>query len=247
MSTSAGAGGNGGACKAPGDEYTNDKASVTFYTFSMGADVVNCGFKVVGENPDKVEHVETGSGEYFGALNTSDYNDAATCGACIEVTRDGTRKVVITVVDQCPTDTNPKCTKGHIDLSKEAFLQIGAENEGYLGTGNGAAVGVIGWHYVACPVAGDVTYELKDPTNQYWNQILVEEHRYAISKVEAFVNGSYQAGVRQSYNYWQVGDGSLGMPPYKIRATDVNGDTVEASLALSAGDQASSAQFPACQ
>jgi expansin (peptidoglycan-binding protein) len=246
-SASASTGTSGGACGSPGPEYTSDDGSVTFYTFAMGSTAVNCSFPITGTDPDVVGHVATGDGQYFGALNTADYANSATCGACIEVTRDGTRKVVITVVDQCPTDSNPKCTPGHIDLSKNAFLQIGEEQEGYLGTGNGASVGAISWRYVACPTTADVTYTLKEPTNQYWNQILVEDHAYAIDKLEANVDGQWVSADRQSYNYWQVGDGSLGDAPYQARVTDVNGDVVTASLALAAGDQASSAQFPVCQ
>ena len=34
----------------------------------------------------------------------------------VEVTRDGSRKVTITVTDECPIATNPKCKAGHIDL-----------------------------------------------------------------------------------------------------------------------------------
>ena len=124
---------------------------------------------------------------------------------------------------------------------------IGAENEGYLGMGNGGAFGEISWRYVACPASGDVEFRLKEPTNIYWNQILVEGHRYAIAKVEAYVNGAWVAGDRQSYNYWQVGDGNMGPAPYSVRATDVNGAVVTATLQLAAGDQASGQQFPVCQ
>jgi expansin (peptidoglycan-binding protein) len=80
-----------------------------------------------------------------------------------------------------------------------------------------------------------------------WNQILVEGHRYAIAKLEAQVKGVWQPATRQSYNYWQVGDGNLGAPPYQIRVTDVNGSVIEASLDLVAGDQTSPGQFPVCQ
>jgi expansin (peptidoglycan-binding protein) len=208
----------------------------------MGAAAVNCGFQVLGENPDVVAHVATGNGQFFGAMDAADYDTAAVCGACVEVTRDGSKKVVVTIVDQCPG-----CQAGHIDLSEQAFLQIGAASEGYLGTGNGGAVGTISWRYVACPVTEDVSYVLKDPTNQYWNQILVQSHRYAIDKVEVQVSGQWVSAVRQSYNYWQPGNGNMGTPPYQVRVTDINGDVISAQLALTAGDQVSSAQFPLCQ
>jgi expansin (peptidoglycan-binding protein) len=213
----------------------------------MGSSAVNCGFDILGQNPDTVAHVATGNGKYFGAMNTADYDNAATCGACVEVTRDGAKKVVVTIVDQCPSAGNPPCKAGHIDLSEEAFLQIGMASEGYLGTGNGGAVGTISWRYVACPVTENVSFRLKEPTNAYWNQILVEGHRYAITKVEVLVNGQWVSAVRQSYNYWQAGNGDMGPAPYQVRVTDVNGDTIETSLNLVAGDQVSSVQFPLCQ
>jgi expansin (peptidoglycan-binding protein) len=208
----------------------------------MGAAAVNCGFDVLGVNPDTVAHVATGSGQWFGAMDATDYAGSAVCGACVEVSRDDGKSVVVTIVDQCPG-----CQAGHIDLSEQAFLQLGTASEGYLGTGNGGAVGLISWRYVACPVTGDVAYVLKDPTNMYWNQILVEGHRYAVDKVEVEVMGQWVSAVRQSYNYWQAGSGDIGMPPYAVRVTDVNGDIVQTQLALVAGDQTSAEQFPLCK
>ncbi len=240
-------GSSGSACSDSLPEYTNGNGSVTYYTFPSSGAAVNCGFAVTGTSPDTVAFVDTGNGQYFGAMNTADYDDAATCGACVEITRDGSRTVTVTIVDQCPSSSNAPCKSGHIDLSEQAFLQIGTASEGYLGTGNGGAVGVISWKYVACPVTGDVSYALKDPTNMYWNQILVEGHRYAISAVDVLVSGQWVSAVRQSYNYWQAGNGDMGNPPYSIRITDINGDVIEAQLDLVAGDQASSQQFPVCR
>jgi expansin (peptidoglycan-binding protein) len=245
--TSSTTSGGGNACSTGLPEYTAGNGSVTFYTLGSLTAAVNCGFGVTGAAPDVVSHVATGNGLYFGAMNTADYDDAAACGACVELTRDGTKKVVVTIVDQCPSASNTPCKPGHIDLSAEAFLQLGAATEGYLGTGNGGAVGVISWRYVACPVTGDVSFQLKDPSNMYWNQILVEGHRYPVTKVEVKVNGQWAPAVRQSYNYWQAGDGNMGAPPYQVRVTDTNGDTVEGSLDLTGAEQPSSAQFPLCQ
>src|SRR5262249_48964535 len=123
--------------------------SVTWYTLDQGSQAVNCSYDVLRRNPDAVAHVPFGGGAYFAAMNTQDYATAATCGACVEVTRDGTRKVSVMVVDQCPVASNPKCTAGHIDLSQEAFKQIGTVQEGYLGTSHGGAVGHISWRYIS--------------------------------------------------------------------------------------------------
>ncbi|MGK4001611.1 expansin EXLX1 family cellulose-binding protein [Sorangium sp. So ce1036] len=224
-----------------------ENGSITWYTLDQGSIEVNCSFEIKGRNPDVVAHVPFGGGQYFAAMNTADYNDAAVCGACVEVSRDDGRKVQAMVVDQCPIGTNPKCKAGHIDLSKNAFLQIGQEQEGYLGTTNGGAVGKISWKYIPCPTTETVSFRLKDATNQYWNEILVEGHTHPIAKVDVEINGTWQTATRQPYNYWLVGDGNMGSPPYHVRATDINGSTVEAMLELKAGAQPASAQLSACE
>ncbi|WP_437277401.1 expansin EXLX1 family cellulose-binding protein [Sorangium sp. So ce375] len=232
------------SCDYPA-EYAN--GSVTFYTLDMGSTEVNCSYPIVGRNPDVVGHVPFGGGQYFAAMNTADYNAAAMCGACVEVSRDdGRKKVQAMVVDQCPIGTNPKCTAGHIDLSKNAFLQIGEEREGYLGTTHGGAAGKISWRYIPCPTTGAVSFRLKEPTNKNWNQILVEGHAHPIEKLEVEINGTWKTATREPYNYFVVGDGNMGNAPYHVRATDINGSIVEAKLELKAGNQPASAQFPAC-
>lgn len=241
--TTTGAGGASVSCDYPA-EYAN--GSITFYTLEMGSTEVNCSYQITGRNPDVVAQVPFGGGQYFAAMNTADYDTAGMCGACVEVSRDDGRKVQAMVVDQCPIATNPKCVRGHIDLSKNAFLQIGDEREGYLGTTNGGAAGKISWRYIPCPTTGPVTFRLKDPTNQYWNEIAVEGHAHPIEKVEVEIDGTWQAATRQSYNYFLVGDGDMGPAPYHVRATDINGSTVEAMLDLKAGEQPASAQLPAC-
>jgi len=198
--------------------------------------------------PDVVDTVSTGAGQYFGAMNTADYDDAAVCGACVEVTRDGTKTVDLTIVDQCPTASNPKCTAGHIDLSEAAFEQIGLASEGYLGTGNGGAVGVISWKYIPCPVTTDVTFEIKPGSTQYYAPILVESHRYPIVSVEAKLSDTWTQATRQSYNYWIVGGGGLGVEPFDVRATDINGSVLAATIDLSPGvAQSAGEQFPICK
>ncbi|WP_437673896.1 expansin EXLX1 family cellulose-binding protein [Sorangium sp. So ce131] len=242
--SSTSGGGAGVSCSYPSG-YTD--GSITWYTLDMGSTEVNCSYQITGRNPDVVAHVPFGGGQYFAAMNTADYDSAAMCGACVEVTRDDGRSVQAMVVDQCPIATNPKCTAGHIDLSKNAFLQIGEEREGYLGTTHGGAAGKISWKYIPCPSAGDVSFRLKDEDNRYWNEILVEGHSHPIEKVEVEINGAWQAATRQSYNYWVVGDGNMGAPPYHVRATDINGSTVEARLELKGGAQSAGAQLAACQ
>lgn len=238
--------GIGGACNFALPSY-NGNGSLTYYTLAMGSLEVNCSFPILGRNPDRIAYVHTGEGRYFAAMNTADYDNAAVCGACVEVSRDDGRKVTVTVVDQCPIGSNPKCTRGHIDLSQAAFTQVGTITEGYLGTGNGGAVGRISWKYVPCPVTGNVTYRLKEPSNQNWNEILVGNTRTPIDKFEAMVGGSWQTGVRQPYNYWSVQSGNLGAGPWRVRATDIRGNAVDHAISSGTAEHVSTSQLTACE
>jgi expansin (peptidoglycan-binding protein) len=233
-----------GLCVDPFSEHTNGTGSLTFYT--LGGQIGNCNFATTGQNPDVVAHVATGAGQYFGAMNSTEYANAAVCGACVEISRDDGRKVTVTIVDQCPQSTNPGCRPGHIDLSQQAFLQVGSVNEGYLGTGNGGVAGVISWRYVACPVTENVTFNVFQGSNPFFLQVVVEGTRYPIAKVEILVNGVFTPMVRQSYNAWLLGQGA-GAGPFSLRVTDVEGHVVTGQATLTPGtDQPTSSQFPLC-
>jgi expansin (peptidoglycan-binding protein) len=133
---------------------------------------------------------------------------------------------------------------GHIDLSQAAFLELGALDDGYLG--QRAGVGQITWEYVPCPTTGNVEFRLKEPSNAGWNQVIVEGHDNPIVSVEVQVGGSWVSAVRHPYNFWEPPGGNMGSLPYHVRATDNNGDSVEASLTLTSGSQDSGQQF-ACE
>ena len=243
-----GAGGSSVACVKPGAEYTSNNGSVTFYTLSQGSNgVVHCSYLVSGQNPDVISYVATGAGQYFAAMNTADYNGAHTCGACVEVTRDGSRKVVATVVDECPSGSNPKCVRGHIDLSQAAFTQIGNTTEGFLGTGNTlqnprAGVGSISWRYVPCPVTGNVRARIK-PGNQ--NEVFFENLITPIKS--ASVNGQ-TSNVLQTYNGWNFGNNNIAAGA-NFSVTDLDNSVITFSLPSAAQNlsQDTGKRFAACQ
>lgn len=255
---SGGAGGSGGQSggtggsepTCSGDSWgARTDGSVTWYTFDQGTAAIgdiNCSFGIA-EHPDRVGGVTTGAvdafgGTYFAAINTTDYDDAATCGACVEVERvDTGDKVTVTVVDQCPVGTNPKCVAGHLDLSKAAFLELAPEVTGYVG--ERAGVGTIHWKYVPCPTSGGVTVRLKEGANPYWNELVVENARYPVARVEVFVGGEWVDAVRTDYNYWTPPNGGLGSSPYLARVTDINGSAVEVDFTLMAGRQGGEEQL----
>ncbi|KAK7403348.1 hypothetical protein QQX98_010869 [Neonectria punicea] len=60
------------------------------------------------------------AGIYGTAFSGSAWSTAASCGACIEVTGPGGKKIKAMIVDQCP-----ECDKGHLDLFQDAFKAVG--------------------------------------------------------------------------------------------------------------------------
>jgi hypothetical protein len=234
-----GGGSTGGDPNTPCDfgaltSYEDNDASATYYDPEKE---VNCSFPVNGSD---VEHVYTGDGAFTVAMGPSEYGGSAICGACIEVTRDDGATVTVTATDQCPG-----CQPGHIDLSRAAFLEIGTITEGYLGTNNGGAFGLLSWKYVPCPVQGNIIIALKDPTNDGWNEFMVENVRLPVATLEAKWESTWVTGTRQTYNYFNVGD-QLSFP-LRIRVTSVAGDVVDGLIIGGHAEEELDGQFPACQ
>ena len=122
-----------------------------------------------------------------------------------------------------------------------AFLELGTEEEDYLG--QRAGLGSITWRYVSCPTTGNAKFRLKEPANQYWNQEIVEHHRFPIESVKVHIDEVWVDAQREPYNYFTPPGGDFGTPPYRVLATDINGNEVEGVITLSSGSQDSGLQF----
>lgn len=233
----------------------NGNGQVTVYWFAQGTlasppqagQDVNCSFNATratnddnGQN-DKVAYIQDPG--LFGAMNLSEYNGAATCGACVAMTQGG-RSVTLTIADSCnpAINNNGSCTAGHIDMSRNAFQTLTGQS-----TGN---IGGISWKVVPCDKVGKVQFLLKKPDDMYWNQFLVLNHRYPIVKAEVLMkDGRWVQATREDYNYWLPPEGAGpggDMGTYRVRVTDVNGAIVEEQLALQGGLQGGTGQFD-CQ
>lgn len=168
------------------------------------------------------------------AMNTTDYGTATYCGACVSVTGPS-GSVVVRIVDRCPG-----CAKGDLDLSQTAFKAIAPLSAGRVD---------IAWREVPCAVSGDVSYEFRPGSSQYYAAIQVRDARYRITKFEAAPTGTgaYQPIDRVIYNYF-VKMGGLGPGPYDFRTTDSRGHVIE-DTNITLGDgvvRAGSDQFPTC-
>jgi expansin (peptidoglycan-binding protein) len=226
MAGTAGMGGMGppptvvGECK---DEFwpSANNGSVTRYDFSQGTSLPACTYVITHKGAgrdgdwDTVEGISTGDGGYFGAMNTTDFQQGAACGACVEATYSG-RKVVLTIVDECPIGTNPLCTKGHIDLSRKAIRQLepNASLENLRG---------VNWKYVKCPAMGNVKARLHPNQNANWQPVVIENGLFPMKSVTINGKDAKRAGNAVGGGAWLV-DGTK--VPLTVRATDVNGNTI---------------------
>jgi expansin (peptidoglycan-binding protein) len=166
------------------------------------------------------------------AMNVADYDHAAWCGACLEVT--GPNGVVtVRVVDECPG-----CSHGDLDLSQQAFAVLSPLSAGRI---------PIIWREVACDVTGPIGYHFKDGSNAFWTAIQIRNHRWPIAALEVQSGSTSQAISRVDYNYF-VETSGLGAGPYTLRVTDTRGHSLQDSgIALGAAiTRDGTAQFPAC-
>ncbi len=215
-------------------------------------DAAGDGDAVVGGTCTAIPAAESGDGTYYAAdgtgncsfdaspndlmvaaMNAPDYDNAAWCGACLDVTGP-MGEIVVRVVDQCPG-----CKAGDLDLSEQAFGMISPLSAGRV---------KITWHEVACDVAGPVAYQLKSGSNAFYTAIQLRNARYPIATLEARDgSGTFQPITRADYNYFVAASG-LGSGPFALRVTDTRGHVLEDDQVALVADQTTSgaAQFPLC-
>ncbi|MGD0680014.1 MAG: RlpA-like double-psi beta-barrel domain-containing protein, partial [Polyangiaceae bacterium] len=138
----------------------NGDGSFTWYYFGQGPMPYKgaCGYTVSetggGQNAvdtaANIANTSPATDTYFAAIpgaSPGNFDTVTDCGACVEITGQNGKKIVATVIDECPLSSNPLCTNGHLDLSTQAFDQLG------YSTGNPSGTT---WKFVACPVAGNI-------------------------------------------------------------------------------------------
>lgn len=176
------------------------ESGVATYYAATGAG--NCGFD---PSPNDLD---------VAAMDQPEWDGSAVCGACVKVTGPkGT--VTVRIVDLCPG-----CAKGHLDLSQQAFAKIADLPQGKVS---------ISWQVVPCAVTGNISYQLKDGSSQWWTAFQVRNHRTPVKSFAYQKNGAWVDVPRTSYNYFVV-SGGTGPAPVKVRATSVEGESVEDTI-----------------
>ncbi|MEU8660898.1 expansin EXLX1 family cellulose-binding protein [Actinoplanes philippinensis] len=187
---------NGGsACAAPPGT-TQKSGKATFY--DLAGTSGNCSLEVPAD-------------DLYVALGPSEYSEAASCGAYLDVT--GPKgKVRVKVFDSCP-----ECPAGHLDLSRTAFKKIGNEIDGII---------PIKYKLVTNPATpAGISVRIKEGASQYWFAARIDNHANLLASVKvASGGGSFKSAHRTDYNYWLI-DAGAGPGPFKIKITDVYGNT----------------------
>jgi hypothetical protein len=236
--------GSGGAaqCTLPWAA-NNGTGSFTWYYFGQGTGQDNLGYRTAcgytgkepsGMDSDTVMNIATPG--YFAAVpgaTGSNFDTVNHCGACAQITN-GTKSVIVTVVDECPENSNPSCANnpnGHLDLSRPAWSALGYPTGNPWGTT---------WKYVPCPVSGGIVVRGKSGNA---NQVYIENVVLPIASLT--VNGA--AATHLSYGAWQLPvNASVGLT---LTLTDASGRVTNVKIAdVNPSDNTNTGtQEPLCQ
>jgi hypothetical protein len=216
----------GGATATPCSFTTfSNPGNATYTVYDLPNPITACGYK--GSNNQINNIVNPG---YFAAIpgNTSqDFNTSNRCGACVQI-----GNAIVTIVDECPNDSNPPCKanpSGHLDLARAAASAAGVQ-------GDPNKYGQNPWKYVPCPINGNVMVRLKQD-----NEIFIENQILPIASVTC---GS-QTGSRAFYGAWHFTSNVKGQG---CTATDIAGRTVPFTVGtVQDQDVDTGVQFPKCQ
>jgi len=165
------------------------------------------------------------------AMNAEEYNNAAYCGAFVEVSGpSGT--VTVRIVDLCP-----ECKTGHLDLSREAFAKIANPVLGRV---------PISWRVISPAINGPIAYHFKEGSNQWWTAVQIRNHRNPITKFEYWNGSQWVTVLRVSYNFFVQTNPGLGVGPYTFRVTDMYSNTLTDSGIpfIESGTVNGAGQFP---
>ncbi|EHA21207.1 hypothetical protein ASPNIDRAFT_213462 [Aspergillus niger ATCC 1015] len=153
------------------------------------------------------------SGLFGTALSSQRWDNAAECGACVEVTGPSGTKIKAMVVDECP-----ECDSNHLDLFESAFSELADISKGVIS---------IDWEYVACGITSPIELVNKSGTSAYWFAMQVVNSNLPVTKLEVSTDSgsTWQSTTRSSYNYFENQSG-FGTDTVDVRVTAEGGSQI---------------------
>ncbi|KAL4947629.1 hypothetical protein BDW69DRAFT_110226 [Aspergillus filifer] len=148
------------------------------------------------------------------AYSGSAWDNAAECGACVEITGPNGNTVKAMIVDQCP-----ECEATHLDLFESAFTTLASASAGEID---------ISYAIVPCSITTPLTLRNKSGTSAYWFSMQVLNANEAVKSLEVSTDGgsTWQSTTRSEYNYFENSSG-FGTESVDVRVTGVSGKVVE--------------------
>ncbi|WP_443073305.1 expansin EXLX1 family cellulose-binding protein [Streptomyces sp. NBC_01451] len=143
------------------------------------------------------------------AMNTTDYETSAACGAYVLVRAANGASVTVKITNECPLP----CAPGQLDLSEQAFAKLVPVSTGRI---------AITWSLLSSDTAGTISIRYKIGSSAYWCGIQAIGHRNPLARLEVRTSGGWRQLTRTDYNYFLSPDGSgCGGA---IRLTDIYGE-----------------------
>jgi expansin (peptidoglycan-binding protein) len=174
----------------------------------------------------------------YGAMNEYDWNAAAVCGACVEITNGGS-KVVVEIVDQCPYKGNEQwCFQGshHIDLNPSAAGALGASNSNPAVT----------WKFVSCTPPAKIKYYIDSASKTDYLAVSPMDIKNPVAKMEVKKGTAFAAMARNNSNMFE-GTGGPFSGSVTVRLTDIYNHVITDTIMMTPGKTVDgTAQFPAC-
>ncbi|WP_328505198.1 expansin EXLX1 family cellulose-binding protein [Streptomyces sp. NBC_00391] len=143
------------------------------------------------------------------AMNTTDYETSAACGAYVLVRAANGASVTVRITNECPLP----CAPGQLDLSEQAFAELAPVSTGRI---------AITWSLLSPSTPGTISIRYKNGSSPYWCGIQAIGHRNPLARLEVRTSGGWRQLARTDYNYFLSPDGSgCGKA---IRITDIYGE-----------------------
>ena len=172
------------------------------------------------------------------AVDSGTFAASAACGMCILIqTAAATVEAMVVDLGAAAGAGNPTS----LGVSRSGMDLLVPDGSTYVTQD-------VRWKVTACTLRNPgMSFTFQLGSNANYAAILVQNHRYALAKVEYKTGTTYKALQRTPYNFWVAPQG-MGSGPFTLRLTDQFGQTEEQSgIPLVPGQIFNGeSQFPLC-